>query len=168
MSLSRIEEIARSYVRLALALAKHDEGYVDLYFGPPELAKDAGTPSTVSIQDSAQRLLLELGQVGGESGISIAEDARVRWLSDQLRALSARVDILGGVTRGFDEESAALYGVIAPEFPDDYFVDVRARLDKLLPGASPLADRYGAFRARFGVPPNRVSAAMTEAIAIGR
>lgn len=33
--------ISREYVRLVLALGKHDADYVDAYYGPPELKREA-------------------------------------------------------------------------------------------------------------------------------
>jgi hypothetical protein len=93
--------------------------------------------------------------------------ARLRhsYLTRQLQALVSRVDMLGGTRLSFDQESQALYDAVAPTLSEDHFRKVLGQLDRALPGAGPLADRYQKFRSEFVIPANRVDAVFKAAIA---
>lgn len=163
------DEVARAYVRLVLALGVHDPDYVDAYYGPPEwrTAVEAAKRPLSEIRAEAQGLLARLGALPlGERG---SQDALVRlrhqYLASQLQALSTRVDMLGGKELRFDEESQALYNAVAPTLGEDYLKKSLAHLDGLLPGAGSLIERYGAFRKAFVVPPEKLEAVFTAAIA---
>ena len=81
-----------------------------------------------------------------------------------LRAIEARVDLLTGVTRSYDDESRAFFG-IAPGPDDTSALDaIRARIADLVGGRGRLVDRYAAFAARFVVPPDRLPAVMQAAL----
>jgi hypothetical protein len=50
---------------------------------------------------------------------------RLSYLTHQLRALAARVAILGGKKFTFDEESRALYDAVAPVNTEEHFRAIR-------------------------------------------
>ena len=60
--------------------------------------------------------------------------------------------MLGGERLSFDQEAQALYDVKPPRFEPAHFDSLLARLDSLLPGRGPLADRYQRFRDRLMIP----------------
>ena len=66
---------------------------------------------------------------------------RHAYLTKQLEALVARVDMLGGRRMTFDE-SRALYDAVAPTYAEAHFQAVLDRIATLLPGAGTLAERY--------------------------
>jgi len=68
----------------------------------------------------------------------------------------------------FDEESRALYDVVAPTVTDSQLAVVVARLDSLLPGRGPLPERYQAFRRQFEIPPAKLDTVFRAAIAEAR
>jgi len=43
-----MSKIAHDYVHLVLALGQHDKDYVDAYYGPPEIKKEAEAAKTRS------------------------------------------------------------------------------------------------------------------------
>src|SRR6059058_2046711 len=130
-----VNEIAEAYVKLVLAMGQHDPDYVDAYYGPPEWKKQAKKPLE-AIALEAVRLRDQLGKIpklGAEM-----ERLRNAHLTKQLSALEARVRILKGERLSFDEESQALYDVIAPRFSESHFQEILASLEAKLPGEGPL------------------------------
>src|SRR6266481_2603875 len=112
----------------------------------------------------ANRLLAEIPDVS--DGDRRDELVRLRhdYLKRQLEALVARVRMLQGGKLSFDEESQALYDAVAPTHPESYFDDTLEAIDRELPGPGPLSERYEAFRQRFVIPPDRLSAVFDRAV----
>jgi len=63
-----MKDIAESYVKLVLAVGRHDADYVDSYYGPPDWkaeAERAGRP-LAEIQVEAEGLLARLACASGD------------------------------------------------------------------------------------------------------
>ena len=166
---SGLDDVAQAYVRLVLALGVHDPDYVDAYYGPLEwrTAVEAAKRPLPEIRVEAAALLARLGTLAPSEGTSPDELVRLRheYLVRQLQALSARVEMLGGKTLRFDEESRALYDAVAPSHDEGHFKEILAELDGLLPGTGSLIERYASFRKQFVVPPVKLAPVFTAAIA---
>ena len=156
--------VAENYVKLVLALGRHDADYVDAYYGPAEWKRDAESAKVPldHIRSKARSLLQDLSQVGA------AKDEigrlRQRYLERQLSALEARVRMLQGERLSFDAESKALYDAVAPTHPESYFQKILDRLDKLFSGTGPIVDRYDAYRRQFVIPSSKLDAVFQAAI----
>jgi len=164
-----MDRIAESYVKLVLAVGRHDPNYVDAYYGPPEWKAEAEAMERPldAIGAEAARLIDELEAID----VARAEELvalRHRYLARQLEALAARVEMLQGASPRFDQESAALYDAVAPTIPESRFREVLDRLDSLLPGDGPLIDRLERFRADFVIPRERLDTVFSAAIAEAR
>jgi len=159
-----MDPIAESYVRLVLAVGVHDDGYVDAYHGPEEWRTAAAEAerSLEAIRAEATALLDQLG-TGGPSGDDLLV-LRHGFLTRQLEALVAYVDMLGGAHMSFDEESQALYDAVSPSRPISYFEEALAELDRLLPGEGPVDVRLSEFRAQYVIPTDRLDTVFTAAI----
>lgn len=160
---------AEEYVRLALAVGRYDENYIDAYFGPEEWKDEVDTEGREldEIAAKADELLARL-----ETPPAPADDEmlnlRRRFLISQLQSLRTFVDILQGASLSFDEEFEALYGGVAPHLPDSYFEDTLNRLDAVLPGQGPLGTRLENYRDRFLIPQDRIEDVMRTTIAEAR
>jgi hypothetical protein len=161
-----LEEIAPAYVKLVLALGVYDPDYVDAYYGPSDwrAAAQADKRPLPEIRSDARRLLARLATLRPDGKDELLA-LRHEYLTRQLEALATRVDMLSGQKLTFNEESRALYNAVAPALSDEHFEKLRARLEPLLPGAGSLAERYEAYRKRFVIPPDRLSAVFEAAIA---
>ena len=162
-----LNDLAERYVKLVLALGQHDGDYVDAYYGPEAWRAEA------------EGRQLTLDQIGAEAGALITEldrtatapdpeelvQLRHQYLRRQLDALQARVRMLDGRSLTFDDESRALYDAVAPRHPESHFEDTLTRLARALPGRGTLSDRYGAFRADFVIPSDRLDQVFEAAIA---
>ena len=162
--------IAERYVKLVLAVGRHDADYVDAFYGPAEWKAEAERQKTPlpAIDVQAARLIADIPALSDADRRDAMVVLRRDYLQRQLEALRTRVRMLQGAKLTFDEESQALYDAVAPAHPDSYFAAALQEIDRLLPGAGPLVDRYDAFRQRFIIPANRLSRVFDRAIAEGR
>ena len=171
-----MKQVSESYVKLALAVGKHDGDYVDAYYGPAEWKAEADS-TTISLSEIEQRanaLLTQLGtpitaQIGEGPGADTSEVTLLRlraaYLQKQLDAMVARVRMLQGNKLSFDDEARALYDVSPPTNTEQHFQNVVARLDKALPGSGPVSARYVSYRSRFVIPAAKVDTVFKAAIA---
>jgi hypothetical protein len=159
-----MDDLAREYVRLVLALGVHDPDAVDAYYGPDQTRTQvttAAAPLAIVRQDiAAMRQSLD-----GRATPADADDAwRLRMLRAQARALAMRAAVRAGERTTFDEESAALYDATAPTHDAAHFDRLLASLDVALSGSGSLTQRYERFRAGFVVPPECLDAVFRAAI----
>jgi hypothetical protein len=135
---------AERYLRLGLQLGRHVDGIVDAYFGPPELraAVEAEPPvDPRALVSAAEALLDEL------------EDG---WLRDQVVGLRTYAGVLAGESGSYADEVEGCYGV-RPTYTDEaVFTAAHERLEELLPGDGPLAERYERWRNSILVPTEQV------------
>jgi hypothetical protein len=158
-----LDATAREYVRLAAAVGERDPDSLDFYVGPAALVADVrqNPPSLQAIKRSADAAISRLENRDSASD----QQPRRQRLIRELRALSARVDVLLGGRPPYDVESLALFG-IAPGAPTDRrFAEIRAHVDALVPGPGRLVDRYAAYDTRFTVPSDRLQPVFERALA---
>lgn len=161
--------LAERYVRLVLALGQHDPDYVDAYYGPPEWRTDAETSTIALPAIDAQAAALE-ADVRAAAAPSLPRGRSGLWalrrqyLSAQLAALRTRVAMLQGRRLSFDDESQALYGVVAPRQPEAAFEAVLAELDRRVPGSGTLVERVERYKQPFAISAARVDRVFREAI----
>jgi len=155
------------YVRLALAVGRHDADFVDAYYGPPEwkAEAEAGVPRPLrELRVEAGRILDGVAAADAPPG----EASRREYLLGQLGAVAAHLARLDGQSFSFDDEAEALYQVRPPRTPEATFETALARLDLVLEGPGSVQDRYQAARERVILPPDRVDAVFQAAIAEAR
>ncbi len=165
-AIAAIDPIARDYVSLILEIGEREEGYVDAYYGPPELAEAAkANPRTPEqLRAGAADLTRRLNAIA-DAGLDADSLQRKKYLIAHISAADARLRMIGGETMAFADEALALFG-IRPELRplESYDADL-AKIDALVPGEGPLSDRVAAFRARYAIPKDKQDAVMRAAIA---
>lgn len=146
------EPITQRYLRLGLQLGRHDDGVVDAYFGPVELAAEVQAAPPVDpliLVSDAEALLTEL------------DDG---WLRDQVSAVRTYAGVLAGESWSYTDEVQACYGV-RPVFTDEaVFSAAHDQLEDLLPGAGALGERFQRWRDSMLVPAERSERLFTEVI----
>jgi hypothetical protein len=168
-----IDGVAESYVKLSLELGLYDPDYVDAYSGPPEW-KPAPLDSGSVIEFPRERLvqradeLLSRLETIDATQLEDIERRRLRFLRVHIASARARIELVGGMKMSFDEESRALYDVVAPECSIDTLEAALRELEHLVPGAGDLAGRIEAYRSQFVVPEERIDTVFTTAIAEAR
>ncbi len=140
------------YLLLGLQLGRHVDGIVDAYFGPPELAAAVEAEPPVdprALAADAEALLDEL------------EDG---WLRDQVVGLRTYAGVLAGESGSYADEVEGCYGV-RPQYTDEaVFTAAHERLEKLLPGDGPLAERHQRWEASIRVPTEQVEGTIAAVI----
>jgi hypothetical protein len=136
--------VAERYLRLGLQLGRHVEGIVDAYFGPPELAAavEAAPPVEPRVLVAAAEALLDELEDG--------------WLRDQVVGLRIYAGSLAGESRSYADEVEACFGVRPTHTDEAVFTAAHERLEPMLPGDGPLAERYERWRNSILVPTEQV------------
>jgi hypothetical protein len=157
-------KIAVEYVRLVLAMGQHDKDYVDAYYGPDSLKKEAeGAKLTLdAIGTGVTSLQAEVARMPPAADELVR--LRHQYIERQLSAMGARVRMLKGERLSFDEESKALYDAVAPTYPEAHFQQVLDRLETRFPGSGSLVERYDAWRRAFVIPRDRLDTVFKAAI----
>jgi hypothetical protein len=146
------EQLVSDYLRLGLRLDRLAGGFVDCWFGDPELAREVDnepTPDPIDLAAQARQLIARLP----DSGL---EEPRTRFLAAQLTALECAALRVSGADIPFHAEIEAYFQVpIEPGDPQRY-ADVHDAIAELVPGSASLLDRVGEFMERNHVPPERL------------
>ena len=160
---SSLDDEARQYVRLAVALGERDPDSLDFYAGPADLVADLrrNPPPLVEIRRDAAALTVRLSR---EPRADSADAVRARALVVDLEALAARVDLLTGTRLPYDQESRAFFGLAPGPLDERGLSDLRSQVSTIIGGSGRLVDRYGAFAARFTIPGDRLPAVMGAAV----
>jgi hypothetical protein len=143
---------AERYLRLGLQLGRHEEGVVDAYFGPSELAAAVEAEAPVDPRDlvsAAEALLDEL------------EDG---WLRDQVVGLRTYAGVLAGESISYADEVEGCYGVRPTHTDEAVFRAAHEQLEELLPGDGPLAERHVRWENSIRVPADQVERALAAVI----
>jgi hypothetical protein len=164
-----LDDVAKRYVVLALSMGHHDADYVDAYYGPDSLRAlaDRDTLALPAITAEVDSLVTFLGDTAPAYPDSMHR-MRHRYLRTQLASMGFRARMLAGTASDFDTEARGLYDADPPHLGDAHFDSLLSRLDGLLPGASPLAERYQGFRAQVMIPAELVDTVFRAAIAACR
>ena len=148
MSLSASER----YLRLGLQVGRHLEGIVDAYFGPQELA--AAVEAAPPVEPRA--LVADAG--------ALLDDLDDGWLGDQVAGLHTYARVLAGDSLPYADEVEGCYGV-RPIYTDEaVFTAAHERLEELLPGSGPLAERHEHWQRSLRVPAEQVERTISSVI----
>jgi hypothetical protein len=149
---------ARDYVQLSLTIGEKEEGYIDAYYGPPEIkAAAVAEAPKLSLPELAARTDALAARVAALGQTAEGLDARrARFLAAQLTAARTRLRMISGEKLSFEQEALGLFGVRPTLKPLASFDPVLARIETLVPGDGPLADRVDAFQNRFTIPADRL------------
>ena len=164
-SAAQLDAVSPEYVRLILGVGEHEEGYVDAYYGPPELQAQvkANKPTLAALRAEADRLLALVRAAPVPADRVLAR--RRAFLEAHLSAARFRLGMIEGARPPFQDEAEALFAIRPTLRPLASFDPVLARIEALAPGSGPLHERVEAFRSRYVVPKDRLDAVMRAAIA---
>jgi hypothetical protein len=161
-----LSPMAESYVRLALEIGTHEEGYIDAYYGPTEwkVEAEASPRSTADLKTAADALSAEIA-----AALERSRDEDVRRRAQALAAYVSsarfRLDMIDGERVPFVEEAERLFALRPTLRPLESYDAALERLDALVPGEGPLADRMQAVRDRYIIPADKLLGVMQAAIA---
>lgn len=148
-----LDSVAERYVRLVLAVGRHDGGYVDAYYGPAawKAEVDAGEAKPLAALMQEARALLQLTARQDPS-------PRGAFLETQLRSVETYLRLLTGEKMALAEEARLLFDIEPPAVSSQLLEQARTTLASLLPGEGDLEARMQAFRQPYQVPAQRLPA----------
>jgi hypothetical protein len=142
--------LARDYVLLAFAIDRHIPGYIDAYFGPPEVKAEADASPLHSLRTlsiEAQQLTQAVPQAGFVK-------QRADFFTAQLSAMATTISILQGERMPLAREVEAIYG-LEPEWTEEsVFSEAHRQLAELLPPGNDLPARMEVYRQSAEVKPD--------------
>ena len=141
-----------AYIDLGLQIGRHIPGFVDAYYGPPDLRERThGSPlaNPAELAASAAVLIEELDADG-------FEPQRRRWLHAQLAGLHTVARKLAGAEIQYSDEVELCYGTRPARVPESAFAAAHAELEGLLPRNGTLSERYRAWLEARVVPREQV------------
>ena len=150
-------DVVDRYLELGLGIGRHIDGFVDAYFGPPDIKRRVDAAPAVpppKLAEDARRLLVDVGD-------SDLDAVRRHFLAAQVRGLHTTARKLAGDDIGYSDEVELCYGVRPRRTPEDDLAAAHAALDAALPGTGPLAERLIAWRETQVVPTDKLRAAVT-------
>ena len=157
-------------MRLVLALGERDADSLDIYHGPPAWEEDARARRP-SLEDTRSAVAALVESLEAKLFYNAEAEGRRTFLIRQLRAVVTRIDIVRGARPPFAEEARGLFGLEGSAGQDGRdrqegweAQEVRAQLERLLPGGGDLSKRYAAFDRRFLIAPDRLPAVFARAI----
>ncbi|MHA2495650.1 MAG: hypothetical protein ACXAEI_09175 [Candidatus Hodarchaeales archaeon] len=144
----KLDDFTEHYLRLALQLDRHIEGYVDAYFGPPELKTQVlseDLPSPKVLSKSINQLLYRLEEVD-------YDQRRTAYLQKQVAAIETTIKKLNGEKLNFIEEVEGCFDIRPEKAEEDSFLAALEALDEYLPGKGAITDRNDAYQKQFEIP----------------
>ena len=165
-SAQALNDIAATYLRLTLEIGTHEDGYIDAYYGPPELktAAEAAPRDKPALLAATRDLTARLNDTARR--LSDPQDLRrAAFLRAQLRAGETRLMMMQGTRFAFADEAERLFGVRPQLQPFASYDQHLAAVEALVPGIGPLATRVEAFLDRFTIPKGRLQKVFDVAIA---
>ena len=154
------DRLIREYLLLGLRFDRIEEGYVDSFTGDPALRRqvaDEPAPEPMALRAQADRLLAALPDVPRRDGFN---EQRADFIAAHLRALAFAARKFAGEDVGFVDEVRAYFDVDIARGDEDRYRAVHARIDEVLGGSGPLADRMNADRRADELPPERLPEAV--------
>ena len=159
-----LSEFAKSYICLGLRINKHIDGYVEHYYGPPELKKMVDIEekqSPIKLLKDYQNLEKFLPNQG-------FEQRRYRFLSKTLTAIDTILRILNGESFPYLEQSKKLFDMMPVLYDDAFFFNLSSRADKLYKGEGTLSERIQSYARKRKIPQNQLKPLYEKAIEIAR
>lgn len=155
-----LNRAAEDYVKLVLAVGRHDASFVDAYYGPKhwkELAAKGAPVPLAKLKLRTEALLKTVRKAPASP--------RRAFLEKQLVATDGFLRRLSGEKLSLAQEAKLLYDIALPEVSLVRLAEARKQIEALVPGDGPLEARVAALQAKFIVPADKLPALCEVALA---
>jgi hypothetical protein len=154
-TMTEIDEPIKRYILLILALAEHDEDYLDTYFGPESIREEAKRSGKVDLDiliKETEELVTEIGESDR------FEAGRKEYLLAQLRALQTSMRMQLGESLSVTEKVENIYGFTPERVNESQFEKAYRLLDASLPGKGSINERTEAYEDMMRIPVEKLEA----------
>ncbi|MET1256445.1 hypothetical protein [Aliikangiella maris] len=159
-----VNEIAEQYVQLALAVGEHDKNYIDAYYGPKEW-REAANKNQISLTTVIKAGKIILSELVKQKASDELSALRLAYLNIQINSLISRATMLNNnIQYEFDKEAELLYNTVPPKKALSEFEPILKKLNQLLPGKAPLAERVAQFKESYEIPTEKLERVFEAAI----
>jgi hypothetical protein len=146
-------DVLERYLVLGLRLGRHIDGFVDAYYGPPELKEQ------VDAEETADPSVLAHEAAALTDALAFDEEHRNLFLRAQLAGCETTARRLAGEPISWADEVEQCYGVRPEPVAEERFAQAHEKLDAALVGGGTLAERYRAWLETQVVDPAVVASA---------
>jgi hypothetical protein len=153
-----MDTFSQDYARLMLTVNRHTDGFVDAYYGPPEIqtaVEAADLPPLEAVQEELETLRASIPADDPRRKAYL--DAMVTAAQTALRQDDEALTYMDEVRLLFDIEPALV--------DDDRLLAARRSLDDALPGSGSFAERMAAYRSHYEIPADHLDRAVELALA---
>jgi len=161
-----LNPLAERYVRMALEIGTHEEGYIDAYYGPEawRTEAEANPRSVAELKTETDALRAEFAAIASAAADDVTA-RRARTLEVYASSARFRLDMIEGQRVPFVDEAERLFNLRPTVRPLSSYDAALERIEAVAPGQGALAARVEAFVARYSIPQDRLTAVMQAAIA---
>jgi hypothetical protein len=148
--MTSLNPFGEGYLRLTLEIDKHIDGYIDSYYGPPEIKAEISASekkSAAALRDDVRRL---------RDLLPTDNPARHTYMGGVLRAMNTTLRLLEGEQIDYLEEVALIYDIAPHKIDEAVFEAANKDLDGLLPGSGPTNERFDAWRKQYELSPDKL------------
>jgi hypothetical protein len=141
--------LIKRYILLVLSLAEHEAEYLDTYFGPEFIRKEAKQRGKVDLE----ALVMEAGDLLSRIRESDQFEAGRRdFLEAQLKAVETTLRMQRGESLTVEEKVENIYGFRPERVDENEFEEGNRLLDDSLPGKGPIAERSKTYHDSMRIP----------------
>lgn len=137
MSVVDLDEFARDYLSLGLRINKHINGYVEYYYGPPEIKKFVDSEKI----RSPKRLLNECNHLKVRLFEMDFEIKRENFLNKTLNAISTTLRELNGDKIAFLDKVKSYFDFEPRYYQDEFFYNLISKANDLYKGEGTIYER---------------------------
>lgn len=148
--MNNLDTFSRDYLRLALEVNKHFDGFIDAYIGPAELKAEV----EAAPKQEPAALLQEVARL--QANLPTADTNRHAYLSATLRAIETTIRLIAGEHFDYREEVARIYDVQPQQVDESVYEAAQRELDGLLPGSGSIAERLEVRRQHYLIPNEKI------------
>jgi hypothetical protein len=149
-----IDDFGHSFLRLALEINKHIEGYVDYYYGPDFIREEVESTSALppdQLRDQHNHL---------QEILPSDDPKRHTYLVALTDAMGCTLDRLGGKKFEYREEVERQFGVLPKMVDEGEFLEVHDSLEEHIPGIGALPERIQKRNGEIRIPSTDVPKAV--------
>ncbi len=159
-----LNDFAKIYLRLGLRINKHINGYVEHYYGPPELKYTVDLEEKISpttLLKDCRALIAQLPKQGFEK-------KRLNFLDKTLTAIETTLRTLNGEKIPYLEQVEKLFDFKPIFYNDNFFYNLSSKADKLYKGKGTLSERIARYAKQRTIPSGRLKELYMKAIRIAQ
>ena len=149
-----MDQLARQYLEIALALGEWQAGLVDAYYGPKQ---EAATAKTLAGNRDGAAGIAHMARALRSVLWEEPDPQRRLWLDGQLTALETIARRLGGEEMDYLDEVESCFGARPTATAPEAYAAAHRALDELLPSGPDLRSRVEARGERLTIPKERLA-----------